>query len=120
MVFYIDAKSDDIFDYLSENGEFIGTLGSTTSQNITPNDISIDKINEKLKEDKFLVCAIMVSTWWVCVLFNNADGANEIKRKYKGKLMSWFWLSRENLKFCMHKLQYKEFLKEFPESNKNK
>lgn len=115
MIFYIDAKGEGIDEFLADKGEYIGMLGSKTEQNITPNDISLERINEHLKEDKFLVCLVMNGAWWVCVLFNNSDGAQEIKQKYKGKIMLWYWLSREWLKFCMHHMQYKEFIKEFPE-----
>jgi hypothetical protein len=38
-----------------------------------------------------------------------------MKTKHKGKLMLWYWMPREKLKFCMHNFQYKEFIKEYPE-----
>ena len=115
MDFYIDAKGEGIDEFLADNGEYIGMLGSKTEENISPDDISIEKINGRLKADEFLLCLIMNGAWWVCVLFNNADGAQEVRSKYKGKIMLWYWLSRDRLKYCMHHMQYKEFLKEFPE-----
>ena len=116
MIFYIDARGEGIDEYLAEHGEYIGMLGSKIKEdNMKPDAISIQKINEKLAQDKFLVCCIMNMTWWVCILFNNADGAKEIKSKYKGKVMLWYWISRDCIKYCMHHMQYKEFLKEFPE-----
>ena len=114
MLFYIDAHGCGIDEYLAENGEYIGMLGNSNRTNISPADISIDKINEKLKEDKFLVCMILNNTWWVCVLFNTSAGAKEVKTKYKGKQMIWYWLSRECIKRCLPNMQYKEFEKIFP------
>lgn len=114
MLFYIDAHGQSIDEYLAENGEYIGLLGNKKGNNISPNDISIDKINEKLKEDKFLVCMILNNTWWVCVLFNTSDGAQEIKSKYKGKQMIWYWLERKYIKQCLPNMQYKDFEKIFP------
>ena len=118
MVFYIDARGQDIAEYLAENCEYIGILGSKTEKNITPADISLQKINEHLANDEFLVALVMNHTWWLCLLFNNVDGATEMKMKHKGKITLWYWMSRDCLKFCMHNLQYKEFLKEFPEKQK--
>jgi hypothetical protein len=114
MVFYIDSKGKDIQEFIAENGEYIGTLGNKNDVNISPTDISLEKINEKLKDDKFLVCLILNDTWWVCVLFNNSDGANEIKTKYKGKQMFWYWLDRQWIKYCLPNIKYKEFEKIFP------
>jgi len=117
MVFYIDSRGEAIEEFLARNGEYIGILGSKTEKNITADDISLEKINERLKNDEFLLCLVMNGTWWVCVLFNNSDGAQEVKKKYKGKIMLWYWLSRQWLKFCMHNIQYKDFLREFPEKD---
>ena len=47
MVFYIDSRGKDIQEYISENGEYIGTLGNKNEENISPDDISLEKINEK-------------------------------------------------------------------------
>jgi len=116
MVFYIDSRGTAINEYLAENCKYIGILGSKTTNNITPDDIALAKINEHLANNEFLVCLVMNSTWWVCILFNNADGARELKEKYKGKIMLWYWITRDQLKFCMHHMQYKEFCKEFPEN----
>ena len=113
MLFFIDAKGQSIQEYLAENCEYIGILGSSSEKNISPAEISVDRINEMMKQDKFLVCLIMNSTWWICILFNS-DGAKEIKSKHKGKIMLWYWMTRDQLKFCMHHMQFKEFLKEFP------
>jgi hypothetical protein len=44
MVFYIDAKGIEIQEFISENGEYIGVLGNKNEKNISPSDISIDKI----------------------------------------------------------------------------
>lgn len=114
MVFYIDAPGKGIEEYLADHGEYIGLLGYENGKNITADDISIDKINKKLEEDKFLVCLIMNNTWWVCVLFNNSDGAKEINSKYKGKKMLWYWLERQFIKHCLPNMKYKEFEKIFP------
>jgi len=116
MVFYLDVRGQDINEFLAENCDYIGILGSKNEdvKNITKEDISLDKINEHQEKNEFLVALIMNSTWWVCILFN-ADGAKEYKEKYKGKPTLWYWVSRDVLKFCMHHMQYKEFLREFPE-----
>ena len=115
MIYYIDSRSVAINEYLAENCEYIGMLGSKTEQNITPADISLEKINARLAKDEFLVCCIMNSTWWICILFNNPDGAREIKENYKGKIMLWYWIKRDTLKQCMHHMQYKSFARDFPE-----
>jgi len=114
MVYYIDARGENINEYLAENAEYIGMLGSKTEKNITAEDISLDKINERLKQDQFLVCCIMNGAWWICILFNNPDGAREIRTQHKGKLMLWYWMTRAQLKFCMGTMHYKEFEREFP------
>ena len=114
MVFYIDAKGCETQEFIVDKGEYIGVLGNKNEKNISPSDISLEKIHEKLQEDKFLVCLILNDTWWVCIVFNNSDGANEIKTKYKGKQMFWYWLERKYIKYCLPNLQYKEFEKTFP------
>jgi hypothetical protein len=120
MVFYIDSRGCGIDEYLAGNGEYIGMLGNPSGDNISPSDISIEKINEKLNNNKFLVCLILNNTWWVCVLFNTSDGAKEVKSKYKGKQMLWYWLDREHIKRCLPNMQYKEFEKIFPNENTKK
>ena len=114
MIYYIDAKGESIDEYLASNAEYIGMLGSKTEKNITPADISLDKINERLKMDQFLVCCIMNATWWICILFNSPDGAKEIRTNHKGKLMLWYWMTREQIRYCMGSIHFKEFEKEFP------
>lgn len=114
MVFYIDGYGQPIEEYLPKNASYIGMLGNPDEKCITYDDISLAKIEEHKKIDEFLLCLVMNGTWWNCILFNS-DGAKEIKAKYKGRVMLWYWITRERLKFCMHNLQYKEFLKEFPE-----
>lgn len=114
MVFYIDAKGCETQEFIADKGEYIGVLGNKNEKNISPSDISLEKIHEKLQEDKFLVCLILNDTWWVCIVFNNSAGANEIKTKYKGKQMFWYWLERKYIKYCLPNLQYKEFEKTFP------
>lgn len=115
MVFYINARGKDTQEFIAENGEYIGVLGNKNEENISPADISLEKINKRYEnEDKFLVCLILNDTWWVCILFNNADGAKEIKLKYKGKQMYWYWLERKYIQFCLPNIQYKEFEKLFP------
>lgn len=116
MIFYLDARGQEINEYIADVGDYIGILSpSKENSNLKPDDISIDKINSHLAKDEFLVVVIMNQTWWVSLIFNNVDGANELKKKYKGKVMLWYWVKRENIKFCMHNMQYKEFLKIFPE-----
>lgn len=114
MLFYLDAHSESIQEFLSREGEYIGALGTPEGATIKKDDISIDKINEHQANNEFLVCSIMNSTWWIGILFNTPEGANEIKTKYKGKVMLWYWLKREKLESCLHHMQLKNFNLEFP------
>jgi hypothetical protein len=38
----------------------------------------------------------------------------EVKTKYKGKQMFWYWLDRKYIKDCLPNIKYKEFAKIFP------
>jgi hypothetical protein len=114
MLFYLDAHSYTIQEYLAKVGTYIGMLGNPDGVNIKPQDISLNKIKEHEKNDEFSVCSILNGSWWIGILFNTQEGANEIKMKYKGKPMLWYWISRDNLKFCLPHMQLKEFEKIFP------
>lgn len=115
MLYYLDSRSEPIQEWLSENGEYIGIIGGADGNTITAKDISVEKIEEHKKERKFLVCAALVGTWWVAVLFNTPEGAAEVKAKYKGKPLLWYWIDKDKLEFCMHHMQLKYFKKEFPD-----
>lgn len=114
MLFYLDAHSISIQEYLADKGDYIGMIGSPENVNITAQDISLEKIQEHEKNNEFLICSILNGSWWVAILFNTPEGAAEIKSKFKGRTMLWYWLKRSDLKFCLHHIQNKEFDKLFP------
>ena len=115
MIFYIEPKGIDVLEYIAERGEYIGALNSNDKDTkiINKTDISIQKIEENLKDRKFLVVVIFYNTWQFCILANTSDGFNEIKTKYKQNQMLWYWLKEEYIKNCLPSIQYKEFKKIF-------
>ena len=115
MIFYIEPKGTEILEYFAERGEYIGSLNSNDpeTKKIKKEDISIQRINEQLNIRKFLVCVIFFNTWQFCILANTSDGLNEIKTKYKGCQMFWYWLDEKYIQNCLPSIQYKEFKKIF-------
>ncbi len=115
MVFYIEPRGSEILEYFSERGEYIGSLNSNNpnSKNITKDDISISKIEENLRNKKFLIVVIFLNTWQICILANTSDGLNEIKTKYKKNQMLWYWVKEEYIQSCLPSIQLKEFKKIF-------
>lgn len=113
MLYYLNSHGSSIQEYLAENGEYIGILGSKEDNNIKPSDISLDKINEHLLKNEFLVCCILNGSWWVALIFNTKEGATEIKLKYKGKPMLWYWVKRHKIEECLPHIKLKEFENEF-------
>ena len=93
MLYYLDSRSESIQEWLAENAEYIGIIGGAEGNTITSKDISIENV------------------------FNTPEGAAEVKSKYKGKPLVWYWLDKEKLEFCMHHMQLKNFKKEFPDPN---
>ena len=115
MIFYIEPKGQDVIEFLAENGEYIGSLNSPDSnaKALTKEDISINNINEKLKEQKYLISLVFYNTWQICILANTADGLNEIKTRYKSNQILWYWLGEEYIQQCLPNMQYKEFKRIF-------
>ena len=109
MIFYLEPKLDNLIDYLAKRGEYIGTLNCDNNENITKSDISFDKIQENLKNNRFLVVLIFNKTWELCILFNTSEGAAEIKTNYKTCKMIWYWLDGKYIKECLPHMQYKQF-----------
>ena len=115
MIFYIEPKGMEILEYIPEKGEYIGSLNSNDpeTKKVSKEDISIEKIEERLKNRDFLVAVIFYNTWQFCILANTSDGLNEIKTKYKTCQMLWYWLNEEYIKNCLPSIQYKDFKKIF-------
>lgn len=113
MLYYLDAPGESIQDFLANNGNYIGILGSKDDKNISPSDIALDKINEHLKNNEFLICCILNGSWWNALIFNTSEGAFELKTKYKGKPMLWYWLKRDKVEFCLPHMKLKQFEIEF-------
>ena len=113
MLFYLDSRGESIQEYLAREGNYIGSVG-TEESTLKKSDISLENIIAKQNEDQFLVCCVMNGAWWVAVLFNTPEGAAELKAKYKGKPMLWYWVTRENIEYCLHHIQMKYFNLEFP------
>ena len=105
MIFYIEPKGEDTLEFLAKNGEFIGTLNSPDkdAKVLTKSDISIENIDKKLQEGKYLVTLIA----------NTSEGLAEIKTKYKANQMLWYWLDETFVKLCLPNIQYKELKKIF-------
>ena len=114
MVFYLEPKIEPLIEYLANRGEYIGTLNCEESEEkLTKEDVSFEKIQENLKQNKFLVVLIFNRTWELCILFNNSDGARELKSKFKECRMIWYWLDGKYMQDCLPHMQYKQFLKMF-------
>ena len=115
MIFYIEPKGQDVIEFLADKGEYIGSLNSSdiNAKVLTKEDISINNINEKLKQNKYLIALIFYSTWQICILANTSDGLNEIKTKYKSNQILWYWLDEEFIQLCLPSMQYKEFKRIF-------
>lgn len=114
MLFYLDAYSESIQEFLSREGEYIGALGIAEAPTLKKDDISLEQIQKHQANGEFLICSIMNGSWWLGILFNTPEGAAEIKAKYKGKPLLWYWLKRDKLEHCMHHMQLKNFNLEFP------
>lgn len=115
MIFYIEPKGEDTLEYLAKNGEYIGVLNSPdqNAKKLIKSDISIEKIDEKLKDGKFLVSLVFYNTWAIALIANTSDALAEIKTKYKSNQMLWYWLDNEYVKDCLPSIQYKELKKIF-------
>ena len=115
MIFYIEPKGCEILEYIAERGLFIGTLNSPdkTAKKLEKDDISIERIEEHLKDHKFLISVIFYNTWQICIIANTSDGLNEIKSKYKACQMIWYWLDEQYIRECLPSIQFKEFKKIF-------
>lgn len=115
MIFYIEPKGEDTLEFLAKNGEFIGTLNSPDkdAKVLTKSDISIENIDKKLQEGKYLITLIFHNTWYITLIANTSDSLTEIKTKYKANQMLWYWLDETFVKLCLPNIQYKELKKIF-------
>ena len=118
MLYYIDAHGESIQEYLAREGEYIGGIG-IAENTLKKEDISLENIKTKQDDGIFLMCSVMNGSWWVGILFNTPEGAAELKAKYKGKPMLWYWIERDKLEACMHHMQLKNFNLEFPKIEKD-
>lgn len=115
MIFYIEPKGEDVLEFMAKNGEYIGSLNSPDkdAKVLEKTDICMERIEEKLKDELFLVCLIFHNTWHICLIANTSDALSEIKTKFKTNQMLWYWLSDAYVKLCLPNIQYKELRKIF-------
>ncbi len=115
MIFYIEPKGIEILEYLAKNGEYIGTLNSPDKEAkcLEKSDISLENIEQKLKDGKFLITLIFYNTWQICLIANTSDAFSEITTKYKSNQMLWYWLEERFVKESLPHIQYKELKKIF-------